>query len=242
MSGLQSCLEESVGSCRRIIIVSDGVFSMRGDHAPLHAIADLAEKYSPQFDEEILTVIDDAHGAGVLGETGRGTAELTGEDRIDIIIGTLGKAMGVNGGYLISDTTIVSYLKETAPFYIYSHPLTPSEAGAALKALEIIDSDAGKKMLRLLKELATYFRQGLIDLGFEVIEGEHPIVPLMVRDTQKTTELVGCLKANGILATGLSFPVVPRGYEEIRFQVCADHTKYDLDYTLEVLQKCRDRT
>jgi len=236
MDELATGIKECTGRGQRVIIVTDGIFSMRGDHAALPEIADLAEKYAPEFEEGILTVIDDSHGVGAVGETGRGTIELTGEDRIDIIVGTLGKAMGVNGGYLVSDTTIIEYLREKAPSYVYSNPITVAEASAALKALDIVDSDAGKKLLRYLQEGAGYFRKGLMALGYEVIKGEHPIIPLMVRDTGKTTRLVKYLKDNGILVTGISYPVVPRGDDEIRFQICADHTRSDLDYVLEVLK------
>lgn len=235
MTELESAIRESVGSCMRLIVVTDGIFSMRGDYAPLREIADLAAKYDPEFQEGILTIVDDSHGVGAIGETGRGTVEHTHEDRIDILVATLGKALGTNGGYLVSDATVVEYLRETAPFYIYSNPITAQEAAAALKALDILDSDAGKKMMKYLREMVSYFRKGLIDLGYEVIAGEHPVVPLMVRDTGKTIELVKYLKDNGILATGLSYPVVPRGDEEIRFQVSASHTKYDMDYVLKVL-------
>jgi len=127
-------------------------------------------------------------------------------------------------------------LRETSPFYIYTNPITVSEASAALKALEILDSDKGRKMLKYLREMTAYFRQGLVDLGYEVVKGEHPIVPLMIRDTNKTVELVRYLKDNGILSTGIYYPVVPKGDEEIRFQICAEHTKYDIDYALKVLK------
>lgn len=240
VSELKSGLKESIGNCRRVIIVTDGIFSMRGDHAPLPEIATLAAEYSGEFEEGIITIIDDAHGVGAVAATGRGTTELTGEDRIDIIIGTMGKAMGVNGGYLVSDRRIIDYLRETAPFYVYSNPITVSEASAALKALEIIDSDTGRKMLRYLHEMTVHFRQGLIDLGYETVKGEHPIVPLLVRDTRKTIALVKYLRDNGILVTGILYPVVPRGDEEIRFQICADHTRYDLDYALQLLKKFKE--
>ena len=240
MNELESNLKECIGNCHRVIIATDGIFSMRGDHAPLPEIADLAEKYCPEFTEDIITVVDDSHGVGAIGETGRGTTELTRENRVDILIGTLGKAMGVNGGYLVSDAKVIEYLREKAPFYIYSNPITVSEASAALKVIDILDSDTGKRMLKYLHEMTVYFRKGLVNLGYEVMEGKHPIVPLMVRDTGKTIELVKYLKDNGILVTGLYYPVVPKGDEEIRFQICAEHTKYDLDYALNVLKKYKN--
>ncbi|MEA3313446.1 MAG: aminotransferase class I/II-fold pyridoxal phosphate-dependent enzyme [Caldisericota bacterium] len=240
MGSLASVLESSVGNCKRVIIVTDGIFSMRGDHAPLKKIADLAEKYNSSFEEGVLTFVDDSHGVGAIGETGRGTTEYTHEDRIDVLVATLGKALGVNGGYVVSSAEVIRFLRETAPFYIYSNPITPPEASAALVSLEILDSDEGRAMLKHLREMTARFESGLIDMRYEVIKGEHPIVPLMVRDTEKTTELVGYLKDNGILVTGLNFPVVPKGNQEIRFQICADHTEHDIDYVLGVLRKYKE--
>ena len=237
MDELDSDIKGCLGNCQRVIIVTDGIFSMRGDNALLREIADLAEKYDSEFKEGILTVVDDSHGVGAIGETGRGTMEFTHEDRVDILVSTMGKGLGINGGYLVSDAKVIDYLRETAPFYIYSNPITVSEASTALKALEILDSDMGKRMLKYLRETTAYFRKGLINLGYEVIKGEHPVVPLMIRDTKKTIELVKYLKDNGILSTGLYYPVVPKGDEEIRFQICADHTKYDIDYALKVLEE-----
>ena len=234
---LESNLKECIGICRRVIIVTDGIFSMRGDYAPLPEIADVAEKYDPEFEEGIFTIVDDSHGVGAIGETGRGTMEFTHENRIDILISTLGKALGVNGGYLVSDAKIIEYLRETAPFYIYSNPITVPEASAALKALEILDGDTGRRMLKYLHQTTAYFREGLIDLGYEVIKGNHPIVALMIRDTKRTIEIVKYLKDSGILVTGLTYPVVPKGDEEIRLQVSAEHSKSDINYALEVLVK-----
>lgn len=237
MNELHERIKESIGKCRRLIVVTDGVFSMRGDYAPLGEIADMAEKYDDDFEEGILSIVDDSHGVGTLGETGRGTVEVTGEDRVDILIATLGKALGVNGGYLVSDAVVVEFFKETAPFYVYSNPITPSEANAAIKALDILDSEEGRMMLKSLREMADYFRKGLTDLGYEVIEGMHPIVPLMVRDTKKTRALVAYLKEQGIFSAGVYYPIVPKGDELIRFQVNADHTKEDLDYVLSAIKK-----
>jgi len=235
MDELESAIKDCLGNCRRVMIVTDGIFSMRGDCAPLLEIANLAEKYNTEFEEGVFTIVDDSHGVGAIGESGRGTMEFTHEDRIDVLISTLGKALGVNGGYLVSDVKVVEYLRETAPCYIYSNPITASEASAALKALEILDSDTGKKMLDYLRKITAYFRESLIDLGYEVIKGYHPIVALMVRDAKKVKDLVKYLKNSGVLVTGLGYPVVPKGDEEIRFQICANHTKYDIDYVLKLL-------
>ena len=240
MKELEDSIHSSIGNSNRLLTVTDGIFSMRGDYAPLSEIADLAEKYDSEFEEGIITIVDDSHGVGAIGERGRGTTEYTHEDRIDILVSTLGKAIGVNGGYLVSSAIVVEYLRETAPFYIYSNNITVSEASAALRGLELLDSEVGRKMLNHLHEMTAFFERGLIDLGYEVIRGEHPVVPLMIRDTRKTIELVRYLEENGVLVTGLNYPVVPKGDEEIRFQICADHTKSDINYVLNVLRSYKE--
>jgi glycine C-acetyltransferase len=188
-----------------------------------------------------MVIADDSHGIGAYGKTGRGTEEYTKAKGVDILVGTLGKAFGVNGGYVTSTQTIITYLRETAPMYIYSNPISPAEASAALKSLEILDSEKGKEILLHLYQMTKKFEKGLLDLRYEIIESDHPIVPLMVRNTRKTTALVKHLIKNGILATGLNYPVVPKGDEEIRFQINADHTPYDIDYALTVLKDYKQK-
>ena len=241
MNELENRIKESVGQVKRLIIVTDGIFSMRGDYAPLDIISNLSQKYDQEFPENILLVVDDSHGIGAYGKTGRGTEEYTKAKGVDILVGTLGKAFGVNGGYVTSSQTIITYLRETAPMYIYSNPISPAEASAALKSLEILDSEKGKDILTHLHKITKKFEKGLLDLGYEIIVSDHPIVPLMVRDTRKTTELVNYLIERGILATGLNYPVVPKGDEEIRFQINAEHTPYDIDYVLTVLKDYKQR-
>lgn len=238
MKDLEEKIVQSINKAERLIIVTDGVFSMRGDYAPLDVIQKLAEKYDHHFSQNIITVVDDSHGVGAFGQTGRGTEEVT-NGRADLLIGTLGKAFGVNGGYVVSSETIITYLREKAITYIYSNPITPAEAACALKVLQILDSQEGRERLSYLRGLARRFREGLIRLSYETIESEHPIVPLLVRDTKKTADLVNYLIEHGVLATGLNFPVVPKGDETIRFQINADHTPADIDYVLSVLEKYR---
>ncbi len=232
---LQSILRENKGKAKRAVVVTDGIFSMRGDHAPLGEIVRICKKAEADYPEGVITVVDDSHGVGAFGETGRGAEEVT-RTKADILIGTLGKAFGVNGGYVVTNKTVIDYLRETAPFYIFSNPITPSEAAAALKSLEILNSPEGAYLLRNLSSLTLRLRKGLKALGFETIEGEHPIVPLMIRDSDQTSALVSHLFEAGILATGLKFPVVPKGDEEIRFQLSADHTEKDIDFLLGVLE------
>jgi glycine C-acetyltransferase len=235
MGELERRLEQAAKASARAIIVTDGIFSMRGDHAPLDRIMALARKFDSAFAEGVIVVVDDSHGVGAFGRTGRGTEEYTGSPPADLLVATLGKALGVNGGYVVAGHTIVRYLREASPFYIYSNPITPAEAAAASAAVDALDSPAGVALVTDLRAMAARFRTGLASLGFETLPGEHPIVPLMVRDTARTSELVAHLRKHGILATGLNYPVVPRGDEEIRFQISADHTMADIDQALGLL-------
>jgi glycine C-acetyltransferase len=222
--------------CRRAVVVTDGVFSMRGDHARLDEIMRIAKQFHPLYAEGVIVIADDSHGVGAFGETGRGTEEVAGA-KVDVLIGTLGKAFGVNGGYVVSSQSVVNYLRETSPFYIYSNPITPAEAEAARTSIERVDSQEGRALLAHLRAMTERFREGLRKLGLETVAGEHPVVPLLVRDTARTAALVRHLRDSGILATGLAFPVVPRGEEEIRFQISADHTTADIDEALSALAR-----
>ena len=239
MADFEAKLKGSIGKGKRALVVSDGIFSMRGDNAPLDKLVEICNKYDSQFEEGVISIVDDSHGIGAFGKTGKGTEEYC-NTKVDILIGTLGKAFGINGGFVVASSTIIEYLRETAPMYIYSNPITVSEASAAMKAVEILDSPEGLKILEHLGKMTRKFENGLKDLGFETIEGPHPVVPLMVRDTPKTSELVKYLTENGVLGTGLNFPVVPKGDEEIRFQVCADHTEADIDYVIGVLKQYKE--
>src|SRR5690606_18109848 len=238
MTGVQVALEKaSQQNAARAIVVTDGIFSMRGDHAPLDEIMRIAAEFDDRFPENVIVVVDDSHGVGAFGTTGRGTEEYTSSAPADVLVGTLGKAFGVNGGYVTSHDAVIRYLRETSMMYIYSNPITAAEASAALRSLELLDSAAGRKLLERLRALTKRFEDGLVRLGFEIIPGEHPVVPLMVRNTARTRALVAHLRANGVLATGLAYPVVPRGDEEIRFQVNADHTEADIDEVLDILSR-----
>ena len=239
MPELEAALERAASAgCARALVVTDGIFSMRGAHAPLAEILELARRYDARFPENVTVVVDDSHGVGAFGQTGRGTEEFTSA-RGDVLVGTLGKALGVNGGYVVGPKVLTDFLRETSMMYIYSNPITPAEASAASKSLEIIESSEGYSRLEHLRAMTARFRQGLTRLGFETLAGEHPIVPLMVRDTPRAARLVRFLRDHGILATGLNFPVVPKGDESIRFQVNADHTALDVDEVLGVLEVFR---
>jgi glycine C-acetyltransferase len=235
MAGLDAALTNAAGKAQRIIVVTDGIFSMRGDHAPLDEVMAIAGRHDANFPENVIVVVDDSHGVGAFGRTGRGTEEYTNAPPCDVLVGTLGKAFGVNGGYVTSSKEVIQFLRETSPMYIYSNPITVGEANAALKALSILESAEGLKILEKLRALTKRFEDGLVKLGFEVIPGEHPVTPLVARDTALTRALVAHLRTNGVLATGLAYPVVPKGEDEIRFQINGDHTESDIDEVLRVL-------
>ncbi len=234
MEHLEAMLAEAGGKHRRAIVISDGVFSMRGDTAPLAEIMDLAKRHDAAFAENVLVVIDDSHGVGAYGRSGRGSEEI-GAARADLLVATLGKALGVNGGYVAASPTIIEFLREQSPLYVYSNPITAGEAAAASRALDIVDSPTGVERLAHLTAMTERFEAGLIERGFETIPSPHPIVPLLVRDTERTAALVAHLRQNGILATGLNYPVVPKGDQTIRFQISADHTPDDIAEALDVL-------
>jgi glycine C-acetyltransferase len=137
----------------------------------------------------------------------------------------------------VADEIVIRFLREVSPTYVYSNPITPAEATAALRAVDLVDGPAGAAMLAHLRAMTARFKQGLVKLGFETLPGEHPVVPLMLRDSARTAAVVAHLRRRHILATGLNYPVVPKGDEEIRFQISADHTQADIDAALDALAK-----
>jgi len=238
IDALDKILDAYKGRVKRVCLVTDGIFSMRGDYAHLGKISACCKRHEDAYEQGIISIVDDSHGVGAFGQTGRGTEEYT-QGKADILIATLGKAFGVNGGYVVSSSAVIAYLRETSPFYIYSNPITPAEAAAAGAALDVVSSNDGLRLLDKLRVFSLRLRSGLEDLGFETLPGEHPIVPILIRNTEKTTALVAHLLANNILVTGLNYPVVPQGEQEIRLQVSAEHTEKDLDCLLAKLADFR---
>jgi len=235
VADLEARLEEWVGRAKRAIVTTDGIFSMRGDHAPLDEIAEVCRRFDDRFPENVVLMVDDSHGVGAFGTTGRGVEEFVEAEGVDVLVGTLGKAFGVNGGYVVSNEALIRFLRESSPMYIYSNPITPGEAHAARAAVDFVDSEEGRAALAKLRGLTKRFEEGLGRIGIETIPGQHPVVPLMIRDTDRTKALVRHLFDHGVLVTGLTYPVVPRGDEEIRTQINADHTEADIDRVLEIL-------
>jgi len=236
MTGLAAALEEWKGKAKRALVVTDGIFSMRGDHAPLNEVMELCSRHDDGFEENAVCIVDDSHGVGAFGRTGRGTEEHTECAPVDVLVGTLGKAFGVNGGYVVANRATIDFLRESSQMYIYSNPITVGEAAAALASLRVVGSAEGEDLLAKLRSLTQRFEDGLGRIGIETLPGPHPVVPLMIRDTSETHRLAKHLYDNGILVTGLAYPVVPSGDEEIRAQVNADHTEADIDRVLALLE------
>lgn len=222
----------------RVVVIFDGIFSMRGDNAPLDAFMRLVARHDARYRDGVVAVMDDSHGVGAYGATGRGTEEHTGA-RADVLIGTFGKAFGVNGGFVAGSPELVDAVRQKADTYIYTNPLGAADCAAAVAAIDIADGPEGRERLGNLKARTDQFRAGLAALGLESIPGPHPVVPLLVRDTDRTRAMVRGLFDRGILAVGLTVPVVPKGDETIRFQINAAHTRADIDEVLAALQAIR---
>jgi glycine C-acetyltransferase len=238
LAALEEHLERVPDGVGRVVVIFDGIFSMRGDHAPVDRIASLVARHERRFRDGVITVMDDSHGIAAYGTTGRGTEEHSGA-RVDIFVGTFGKAFGVNGGFVAGSVEVIEAVRQKADTYIYTNPLGPADCAAALAAVDVADDPEGRERLAHLKARTDQFRVGLQDLGFESIPGPHPVVPLMVRDTARCRAMVNGLFEAGILAVGLTFPVVPRGDETIRFQINAAHTESDIGKVLDTLAAMR---
>jgi glycine C-acetyltransferase len=238
MDALKAAIEGVPDHIERVVVIFDGVFSMRGDYAPIDQINAVLAPHRERFAEGLVTIVDDSHGIGAYGRTGRGTEEVTGAN-VDMVVGTFGKAFGVNGGFVAASEEVVEAVRQKADTYIYTNPLSVADCAAAKVAVDITDSPEGVRRLAHVQDRIAQFRQGLADLGLESIPGEHPVVPLMVRDTQKTNRMVEQFFEHGVLVVGLNFPVVPDGDQTIRFQINAAHTAADIDLVLEILEKIR---
>ena len=230
MADLKERLKETQDARFRLI-ATDGVFSMQGDLAPLKEICDLADEY------DALVMVDDSHATGFVGPNGRGTPEEMGViDRVDVVTSTLGKALGgASGGYTTGKKEIVAVLRQRSRPYLFSNTLAPPIVAGALKALEL--AQARPELRGRLWENTAYFRARMTELGFDIIPGTHPIVPVMVRDELRNVAMAESMNKRGIFVVSFSFPVVPRGQARIRVQISAAHTRQQLDTVLSAFEE-----
>jgi glycine C-acetyltransferase len=233
MADLEAQLQAAAGARFRMI-ATDGVFSMDGTIANLRAICDLAEKY------DALVMVDDSHAVGFMGRTGRGTHE-HGEvmGRVDILTGTLGKALGgASGGYTSGRREIVELLRQRSRPYLFSNTLAPSIAGASLKVLEMLGHSTALR--DRLEENTRYFRAAMAELGFEIVPGMHPIVPIMLGEAALAGRFAEAMLARGVYVIGFSYPVVPHGKARIRTQISAAHSREDLEFAVEQFRAVKE--
>jgi glycine C-acetyltransferase len=229
---LERQLEEDRNKGYRFrMIATDGVFSMEGDLAPLPDLCALAKKY------DAIVFVDDAHGVGVCGKTGRGTAEAFGlTGKIDVTVGTLGKAVGgAAGGFISGSKTLIDYMRQKARPYIFSNTLPPAVVCGSIAAFRLLTKDTS--IVRRLHENTAYFRKEIAGLGFRIIPGTHPIVPIMVGEASIAQEMSDELLKAGVYIKGLWYPVVPKGQARLRAQISAALTKKDIDRALEAFEK-----
>ena len=216
------------------MIATDGVFSMDGIIADLKSICDLADEFNA------LVMVDDSHSVGFVGKTGRGTAEYCGvQGRVDIITGTLGKALGgASGGYTSARKEIVDLLRQRSRPYLFSNTLAPAIAGASMEVFNILSESTDLR--DHLEDLTAYYRKGLTEAGFDIIESVHPIVPVMLYDEKTAGEFAKRMMDKGVYVVAFSYPVVPKGKARIRTQVSAAHTKEDIDFILKCFKEVRE--
>ncbi len=232
MADLERQLEEDREKDYRFrIIATDGVFSMEGDLAPLAPIVDLAQRYNA------MVFVDDSHAIGVCGKTGRGTPEAAGTlGKIDVLSGTLGKAIGgAAGGYVSSTKKMIEYLRQKSRPYTFSNSLPPSIIFGAMAAFDLLTKD--KSIVRRLHENTALFRKEIKSLGFKIIDGDHPIVPIMLGEAAVAQEMSARLLKAGVYIKGLWFPVVPKGEARLRAQISASLTKKDLERALDAFSR-----
>lgn len=226
---------KAASTARRRLVFTDGIFSMEGDIARLPDILALARTY------DAIVAVDDSHATGVLGATGRGTAEHCGVlGKVDIITSTLGKALGgAAGGFTAGPLALTDYLTQRSRPQLFSNALPPTVAGSALAAVQVLQ--AHPERVRRLHENARYFREQLISLGFKPLPGETPIVPVILGETAKAIQMSDLLLAEGVFVTGFGYPVVPQGHARVRCQLSAAHTTDDLDFALRAFRKVGSR-
>jgi glycine C-acetyltransferase len=237
MESLENILKSAQGKYDRVLVVTDGVFSMLGEYQHLDKMRALIDTYDITFPQGVLLVMDDCHGVASCGNTGRGIEELK-RARADVLVGTFGKGFGSDGGYVVANQHVIDYLRESSATYIYSNSISPGTAGAALKSIEIVNSSEGKKLLEKSQENTLYFKKLMKEAGFTfAADSTHPIQPVLIGDSVKTKGLVEFLFAKDILVTNISYPVVAKGRDEIRIQISATHSNEEIEYLVSCMKE-----
>ena len=237
---LEEILKQNKKIYKRALVITDGVFSMLGEYQKLKEVRAIVDKYDSEYKDGVLLIVDDAHGVGIAGKTGRGIEDIENV-KADVLIGTFGKAFGADGGYVTANQTIIDYLRESAATYIYSNSIPPGTAGAALQAIKLLSGSVGKKLLKNSKDNVVYFKAKMKKVGFVfAADSSHPIQPVLIGDPFKTSALVAKLFKKNIIVTNISFPVVPKGRDEIRVQISAVHTKKDIDQLVNAFAEEKD--
>jgi len=234
MAELEARLQEAdKDGCRVKLIATDGVFSMDGIIANLKGICDLADKY------DALVMVDDSHASGFVGKTGRGTPEVENVmGRIDIMTSTLGKALGgASGGFTLSKKSVVDWLRQKSRPYLFSNTLAPAIASTSLKVLEKLQDNT--ELIDRVNENTRFFREGIKEIGLDVIPGVHPIVPIMIYDAVKAIEVADYMLDLGVYVVAFKFPVVPKGKARIRTQISAAHTREELSFAIDCFAKAK---
>ncbi len=227
---LKRVLTENKGKFKRVIVVTDGVFSMLGECQDLKQIRSVIDESDNEFSEGIILVVDDAHGIGAFGKTGRGAEEVSGAEA-DVLVGTFGKALGADGGYVVANQVIIDYLRESAATYIYSNSISPGTAAAAGAAVKLLQTKKGEALLNKSHDSVVLFKRLMKQAGFSfAADSEHPIQPVLMGDAAMSKSFREALFESGILVTSINYPVVPKGRDEIRVQISAAHTKEDIEY------------
>lgn len=230
-------LDDNAGKFDRVLVVTDGVFSMLGEYQDLKTLTAVCAEHDAQYKEGVLLVVDDAHGVAAFGATGRGTEEAS-SGRADVLIGTMGKGFGADGGYVVADQVIIDYLRESAATYIYSNSISPGTAGAALASVQLVDSAEGKKLMSHLAELIKHFKSGMQQAGFTfAADSIHPIQPILIADPQKAQAFMHGMFDAGFIVTSINYPVVPKGKDEIRVQLNAQQSIAELDAFVAAAKK-----
>ena len=234
MGDLEEKLKQAKAEAQYLLVATDGVFSMDGYVAKLEGICGLADKYGA------LVMVDDSHAVGFMGKHGRGTPERCGvEGRVDIITGTLGKALGgASGGYTTGRKEIIELLRQRSRPYLFSNSVSPAIVAASLKVLELLQQS--DELRERLRENTRFFREKMVALGFSILPGEHPIVPIMIGDAAKATQMADAMLEKGVYVIGFSYPVVPQGKARIRVQISAAHTREDLEFAVQSFKEVQE--